>query len=146
MNKDTADVTVIRKRIQDNFDRTGLLKQINASLGDVALGRVHIHLPYSAGVTQHLGYFHAGATSTIADAAGGFAAMTMADENHTVLSVEFKINLLAPAQGESLEAVGRVLRAGKTLLVCQTDVYALQAGVKKAIALMQQTIISVPNR
>lgn len=145
-NDQTSKHSELRQRIMADFDRSGLLLQINASLGDVAPGRVHIHLPYSSSVTQHLGYFHAGATSTIADAAGGFSAMTVAPEDHTVLSVEFKINLLAPAQGESLEAVGKVIRSGRTLIITQTDVYALQAGVKKAIALMQQTIISVPKQ
>lgn len=142
----TQDLDAIRSRIESEFNRSGMLLQINARLGDVAPGRVHIHLPYGSSVTQHLGYFHAGASSTIADAAGGFACMTLVPEDRTVLSVEFKINFMAPAQGESLEAVAQVVRSGRTLMVVQADVYALKAGVKKAVALMQQTIISIPRQ
>lgn len=144
-DKKNTDIEALRSRIQANFDRSGLLIHMNASLGEVVPGRVHIHLPYSSSVTQHLGYFHAGATTTIADAAGGFAGITLAPANHTVLSIEFKTNLLAPGQGESLEAIGKVIRAGRTITVTQVDVYALKAGEKKQIAIMQQTLINVPK-
>ncbi|MFA7438732.1 PaaI family thioesterase [Castellaniella sp.] len=143
---ENATPQALRVRIERDFARSGLMLHLGAHLGDVAPGRVHIHLPFSASVTQHLGLFHAGATSAIADAAGGWSALTLQPPGHTVLTVEFKINLLAPAQGESLEAVGRVVRSGRTLTVCQVDVFALQAGEKAAIALMQQTIIAVPER
>uniref|UniRef100_UPI0033407ADE PaaI family thioesterase n=1 Tax=Castellaniella defragrans TaxID=75697 RepID=UPI0033407ADE len=136
----------LRARIQSSFDRSGLLLHLGAHLGDVAPGRVHIHLPYGASLTQHLGFFHAGATTTIADAAGGFAALTLLPADRTVLSVEFKINLMAPAQGESLEAVGRVIRTGRTLSVVQVDVYAIGLGEKTPVALMQQTLISLPEK
>lgn len=141
---DTPDAA-LRARIQDSFDRSGLLRHLGARLGEVAPGRVHIHLPYGPGLTQHLGYFHAGSTTTIADTAGGFAALTLAPPNHTVLSVEFKINLLAPAQGESLEAIGEVIRAGRTLTIVQIDVHALNADKRTPVALMQQTIINLPE-
>ncbi|GAA0233903.1 PaaI family thioesterase [Castellaniella daejeonensis] len=139
------DSAALQARIRDSFDRSGLMRHLGARLGDVAPGRVHIHLPYSSSLTQHLGYFHAGATTAIADAAGGFAAMTQAPQGHTVLSVEFKINLMAPAQGESLEAIGRIIRSGRTLTVAQVDVYALSAGNKTPVALMQQTLINLPE-
>ncbi len=139
------DTAALHARIQDCFDRSGLMHHLGARLGDVAPGRTHIHLPYSADLTQHLGYFHAGATTSIADAAGGFAGMTLAPQGHTMQSVEFKINLLAPARGESLEAIGQVVRSGRTLTVVQVDVYALSAGEKTPIALMQQTLINLPE-
>lgn len=142
----SPDTDALRRRIQPLFDRSGLMHHLDARLGDVAPGRAHVHLPYSPSLTQHLGFFHAGATTSIADAAGGFAAMTQAPEGHTVLSVEFKINMLAPAQGESLEAVGRVVRKGRTLTIVQVDVFALNAGQKTPVALMQQTIMNVPER
>lgn len=140
------DRDAVRARVQACFDRSGLLLHLGARLGDVAPGRVHIHLPYGSRLTQHLGFFHAGATTSIADAAGGFAALTMLPADRTVLSVEFKINLMAPAQGESLEAVGRVIRSGRTLTVAQVDVYAVELGEKTPIALMQQTLMSIPER
>lgn len=136
----------LRTRIEHDIARSGLMQHLGARLGDVAPGRVHIHLPFAASVTQHLGLFHAGATATIGDAAGGWAALTLQPPGHTVLTVEFKINLLAAGQGESLEAVGRVVRSGRTLTVCQVDIFALQAGEKTAIALMQQTIMAMPER
>jgi uncharacterized protein (TIGR00369 family) len=142
----TPDLVALRERIQADFERSGLMLHLGAQLGEVAPGRVHIHLPYAPSLTQHLGYFHAGATTSIADAAGGFAAMTVAPAGHTVLSVEFKINLLAPAVGESLEAIGRVARAGRTLTIAQVDIYALKAGDKTPIAMMQQTIMNLPAR
>ncbi|MGB6009335.1 PaaI family thioesterase [Castellaniella sp.] len=142
----SRDTAALRDRIQALLDRSGLMQHLGAKLGDVSSGRAHVHLPFSPALTQHLGLFHAGATSAIADAAGSFAAMTQAPDGHTVLSVEFKINLLAPAQGESLEAVGQVIRKGRTLTIVQVDVFALNAGRKTPIALMQQTIINVPER
>ena len=141
----TPDLTDLRARIQDSFDRAGLMHHLGARLGEVVPGRVHILLPYDARLTQHTGYFHAGATSTLADTAGGFAALTQAAPGQTVLSVEFKINLLAPARGEALEAVGQVIRSGRTLAITQVDVYALDAGKKTPIALMQQTLIHLPE-
>lgn len=140
------DRDAVRARVQSCFERSGLLHHLGAHLGDVAPGRVHIHLPYGSELTQHLGFFHAGATTSIADAAGGFAGLTLVPEDCTVLSVEFKINLLAPAQGESLEAVGRVIRSGRTLLVAQVDVFAVKLGEKKPVALMQQTLMCLPEK
>lgn len=135
----------LRARIQQDFDRSGLMTQLGAQLAQISPGEVIIVLPYSAGVTQHMGYFHAGATTSIADSAGGFAAMTLVPEDQTVLSVEFKINFMAPAQGESLEAVGHVIRRGRTLTVVQVDVFALNAGERKPVALMQQTVMNLPQ-
>ncbi|MGB6155686.1 MAG: PaaI family thioesterase [Castellaniella sp.] len=142
----TPPATELRQRIQTQFDRAGMMHHLGARLGDVAPGRVHVHLPYAPSLTQHMGFFHAGATATIADSAGGFAAMTLAPEGYTALSVEFKINMLAPARGESLEAIGKVIRKGRTLTIVQVDVFALNAGEKTPVALMQQTMINIPDR
>lgn len=136
----------ILARVRRDFDRSGLMLHLGARLGEVRPGEVHIHLPYCAEVTQHNGYFHAGATSALADTAGGFAALTVFKPGYSVLSVEFKVNLLAPAQGESLEAVGRVVRSGRTLTVAQVEVYALTPGKKTQVALMQQTLIAIPEK
>jgi uncharacterized protein (TIGR00369 family) len=141
----TPDLVALRERIQADFERSGLMLHLGAQLGEVAPGRVHIHLPYAPSLTQHLGYFHAGATTSIADAAGGFAAMTVAPAGHTVLSVEFKINLLAPAEGIHFLARGRVLRAGRRLTVCQADVFALGGAESLLVATMLSTIIVRPR-
>ncbi|MGW0946528.1 PaaI family thioesterase [Streptomyces sp. NPDC002623] len=132
-------------RIRASFDRQGLMSHLGARITHIAPGRVHIVLPSRPEVTQQHGYFHAGATSAIADTAGGYAAFTLFPENTEVLTVEYKINLLAPAVGDHLEAVGTVLKAGRTLTVCRLEVFGVQdgEGSRKLVANGQQTLIRV---
>ena len=136
----------VRARIQASFDRQGLMGHLGARITHIAPGRVHIMLPSRPEVTQQNGYFHAGATSAIADSAGGYAAFTLFPDNTSVLTVEYKINLLAPALGEHLEAVGTVLRPGRTLTVCNLEVFGVQGGERTLIAVGQQTLICVTAR
>ncbi|MBA0051675.1 PaaI family thioesterase [Streptomyces sp. AJS327] len=119
------------------------MAHLGARITHIGPGRVHIALPSRPEVTQQDGYFHAGATSAIADSAGGYAAFTLFPEDSSVLTVEYKVNLLAPAVGEYLEAVGTVLRSGRTLTVCQLEVAAVREGTRKAVAAGQQTLIRV---
>src|SRR5258708_7612131 len=100
MEEAAADV---RARVQESFERQGLMVHLGARISHIGPGEEHIVLPSRPEVTQQHGYFHAGATSSIADSAGGYAAFTLFPEGTTVLTVEFKINLLAPAEGERLE-------------------------------------------
>ena len=104
----------IQARIRASFERQGLMRHLGARLEHVGPGRVHIVLPNRPEVNQQHGYIHAGATSAIADSAGGYAAFTLFPENTAVLTVEYKINLLAPAVGDRIEAVGTVLKSGRT--------------------------------
>ncbi|WP_369188059.1 PaaI family thioesterase [Streptomyces sp. R08] len=134
----------VRKRVQDNFDRQGLMSHLGALVAHIGPGRVHLVLPVRPEVTQQHGYVHAGATSAIADSAGGYAALTLFDEESEVLTVEYKINLLAPAAGDHLEAIGTVLKPGRTLTVCQLEVYGVHPdGTRKLVANGQQTLIRV---
>ena len=134
----------VRKRVQDSFDRQGLMSHLGARVAHIGPGRVHLVLPVRPEVTQQHGYVHAGATSAIADSAGGYAALTLFDEESEVLTVEYKINLLAPAAGDHLEAIGTVLKPGRTLNVCQLEVYGVQpGGTRKLVANGQQTLIRV---
>ncbi|MEV6076004.1 PaaI family thioesterase [Streptomyces sp. NPDC052069] len=133
----------VRARIRAGFDRHGLMHHLGARMTRIAPGRVHIELPSRPEVTQHNGYIHAGATSAIADTAGGFAACTLFPENAEVLTVEYKINLLAPAVGDHIEAVGTVLKSGRTLTVCLLEVFGVQDGRRKLVANGQQTLIRV---
>ncbi|MGW1024739.1 PaaI family thioesterase [Streptomyces sp. NPDC002577] len=133
----------VHKRIQASFDRQGLMSHLGARMSHIAPGRVHIVLPGRPEVTQQHGYFHAGATSAIADSAGGYAAFTLFPENTEVLTVEYKINLLAPAVGDHIEAVGTVLKSGRTLTVCQLEVFDVQDGRRSLVANGQQTLIRV---
>jgi uncharacterized protein (TIGR00369 family) len=134
------------EQVRDSFKRQGLMHHLGARLSEIAPGRVHIVLPSRPEVTQQHGYFHAGATSAIADSAGGYAAFTLFPEDSSVLTVEYKINLLAPAEGDHLEAVGTVLRAGRTLTVCRLEVFAVRAEDRTLVASGQQTLIRVEAR
>ncbi|XMN06645.1 PaaI family thioesterase [Streptomyces griseobrunneus] len=131
-------------RIRDSFGRQGLMRHLGARITEVAPGSVHIVLPSRPEVTQQHGYVHAGATSAIADSAGGYAALTLFTEDSEVLTVEYKINLLAPAAGDHLEAVGTVIKSGRTLTVCGLEVFGVQGdGRRKLVANGQQTLIRV---
>ena len=133
----------VQARIVDSFGRQGLMRLLGARMDHIAPGRVHIVLPSRPEVTQQHGYVHAGATSAIADSAGGYAALTLFPEGAEVLTVEYKINLLAPASGDHLEAVGTVRRSGRTLSVCQPDVFGVREGKRSLVATGQQTLIRV---
>ncbi|WP_262056346.1 PaaI family thioesterase [Streptomyces sp. STR69] len=130
-------------RIRDSFARQGLMRHLGAEITEIAPGRVHIVLRSRPEVTQQHGYVHAGATSAIADSAGGYAALTLFPEDTEVLTVEYKLNLLSPALGDQIEAVGTVLRPGRTLTVCRLDVFGVRDGQSKLVATGQQTLIRV---
>lgn len=132
------------ERVQASFDRQGLMRLLGAELTYVAAGQVQINLPRRDEVTQQHGYIHAGATSAIADTAGGYAALTLMPSTSEVLTVEYKLNLLAPAAGDHLEAIGTVLKSGRTLSICRLEVFAVRGDGRKLVAAGQQTLISVP--
>lgn len=133
----------VRKRVQSSFDRQGPMSHLGARLAHVALGRARIVLPGRPEVTQQRGYSHAGATSAIADTAGGYAAFTLFPENIEVPTVDYKISLFAPAAGDHIEAIGTVLKSGRTLTMCQLEVFGVQDGRKSLVANGQQTLIRV---
>lgn len=133
----------MQERIRRSFYRQGLMHHLGATLVDVKTGRVTIHLTMRPQLTQQHGYIHAGAVSTIADTAGGYAALTVLDDHSEVLTVEYKINLLAPARGQYIKAEGVVLRSGRTLTVCRLDAWAVDGTERTAIATGQQTLIRV---
>ncbi|MFJ1455590.1 PaaI family thioesterase [Nocardia sp. N2S4-5] len=135
----------VRARIRESFERQGLMRHLGARLTHIAPGRVHIALPNRPEVSQQHGYVHAGATSAIADSAGGYAAFTLFPENASVLTVEYKINLLAPAAGEYLAADGEVVKSGRTLTVCRLEVYGVQEDRRALVATGQQTVICLTD-
>ncbi|MGW0250013.1 PaaI family thioesterase [Nocardia goodfellowii] len=144
---DDEQVTAeVRTRIEESFARQGLMTHLGARLSHIAPGRVHIVLPHRPEVTQQHGYIHAGATSAIADSAGGYAGFTLFPADSSVLTVEYKINLLAPAAGEYLEAVGTVLKPGRTLTICKLEVFAVQGEQRYLIATGQQTLICMNGK
>ncbi|CAM5663371.1 thioesterase [Streptomyces tanashiensis] len=134
----------VRERVRASFDRQGLMAHLGARISHIGPGSVRIVLPARPEVTQQHGYFHAGATSAVADSAGGYAAYTLFPEGTEVLTVEYKLNLLAPAVGDHIEAVGTVLKSGRTLTVCRLDVFGVRGdGERKLVAAGQQTLIRV---
>jgi uncharacterized protein (TIGR00369 family) len=135
----------IQERIRASFARQGLMSYLGATLSRIGSGRVHIVLPHRPEVTQQDGYIHAGATSAIADGAGGYAALTCFPDHTSVLTVEYKINLIAPAAGDHLEAEGVVIKSGRTLTICQLEVYANRNQQRTMIAVGQQTLICIPD-
>ena len=132
-----------RESVQASFDRQGLMKALGARLRRVEPGSVEIELPYSDVVTQQHGYFHAAAVAAIADNAGGYAALTLMRFDEEVLAAEFKINFLRPAVGRLLVAEAIVLRLGRTLVVSQATVRAIDGDSSKTVAVMLQTNVRV---
>lgn len=130
-------------RIRASFERQHAMALIQATLPVVEDGRTEIHLPHWSGVEQQHGFVHGGVVGMIADSAAGYAAMTVVPACASVLTVEYKMNLVAPADGERLIARGKVVRPGRTLIVTQAEVFAVKNGEEKLVALMQQTIMCV---
>jgi len=128
--------------VRTSFNAQALMAHIGAQLSRLEPGLVEITMPFYSDLTQQNGFLHAGIVTTLADTACGFAALSLMPEGANVLSVEFKQNLLAPAVGETFVARGQVLRAGRTLSVCQGEVRALQQDEPKLIATMLATMIA----
>ena len=141
-----ASDTSAEARIEASFASQGLMATLGATLGRVEAGRVEIILPVSATVSQQHGFVHGGAVAAVADSAAGYAALSLAPAGVEVLTTEFKINFVAPAAGERLVARGRVVKAGRTLTLTQTEVFAETAGQEKLVALLTATLMSVAGR
>lgn len=110
-------------RVRDSFARQAFMRTLGATLDEVGEGRTTIRLPRAPALGQQHGYLHAGAMITVLDTACGYAALSVAPAGREVLTAELKVNLLAPAGGAAVVANGRVVRAGRTLCVCQGDAY-----------------------
>ena len=133
-------------RVQDSFSKQTAMHLIRAQLTSVRHGETEIQIPHWEGIEQQHGFVHGGVVGMIADTAAGYAAMTLVDSESTVLTVEYKLNLMAPASGEKLIARGSVVRAGRRLIVTKAEVFAVQDGKEGLCALMQQTIMVVQDK
>ncbi len=127
--------------VRDSFARQGFMATLGAELVSVEPGRAEITAPYSDAIAQQHGYFHGGAIGAIADSAGGYAGFSLMPADATVLTVEYKLNIVAPGRGERLVARGEVIRPGRTLTVTRADVFAVEDGAETLCATMQQTLI-----
>lgn len=132
--------------VRDSFGAQRLMATLGARIARVAAGEVEIRVPFRHDLTQQHGFLHAGVLSAALDSACGYAAFTLMPAGVGVLSVEYKINLLAPARGEELIARARVVRAGRTITVCQGDAAMLSGGAETAVATMLATMMTVRER
>ncbi len=130
-------------RIRDSFDRQTMMQTLGARLDSVAEGRVVITAPILPTSLQQQGAGHAGLAFSIGDSAAGYAALTVMPDGAEVMTVEMKINLMAPALGDRLVAEGRVIRAGRRIVVVAADVFAEIGGARKHVAMLQGTMIPV---
>ena len=133
-------------RVRTSFAQQAIMTTLGATLERVAPGEVDIRLPFRADLTQQHGFLHAGAMTTVVDSACGYAALTLMPVGAAVLTVEFKVNLMAPGKGESIMARGRVLKAGRTLMTCVGDVFAIAGGEEKHVLTMLATMMTVQGR
>jgi uncharacterized protein (TIGR00369 family) len=133
-------------RVRASFAKQRFMTTLGATLETVRHGEVELVLPFRAELAQQHGFLHAGAVTSVVDSACGYAALSVMEPGAGVLSVEFKVNLLAPAVGERLRAVGRVVKAGRTLVVCAGEAHALHEGRETLVMVMQATMMAVRDR
>jgi len=134
------------RRVRESFGRQGLMRQFGAEMGVLRAGECEIRVAYREELTQQHGFFHGGVTASIADSASGYAAYTLMPADSSVLAVEYKINFVAPAEGEMLIARARVVRSGKTLTISAADVFAVKGGEEILCATSLSTIMELAGR
>jgi uncharacterized protein (TIGR00369 family) len=135
-----------RTRVAASFSRQTVMRTLGIELAEVGPGRILLTMPYRAEYAQQHGFVHAGIITTALDSACGYAAFSLMPPDAAVLTVEFKTNLLAPAQGESFVFRANVLKPGRTLTVCEAHAYAVGNGGEKLIATMTGTLMAVFDR
>jgi len=131
------------ERVRHSFGRQGLMTHLGAAMTRVEPGLVEIEMPFSGELTQQHGFYHAGGIASIIDTAGGFAGSTLFAADDGVLTVEFKLNLMSPADGDLLIARGEVIKPGRTLTITKGEVFVRKDGETKICALMQQTLMRI---
>jgi len=129
------------QEIKESFAKQTVMALIGGELTRVEPGVIEITLPYRTDLTQQHGYIHAGVITTIADSACGYAAYTLMPQGSDVLAVEFKVNLMRPAKGETFVARAEVIKSGRTLTVVRADVHALTGEQRELVAIMQGTMM-----
>ena len=133
------------QRVRRSFARQDFMAHIGAAIAHLAPGEVDLVCAARRQLTQQHGFFHAGVTSSIADSAAGYAALSLFDPGTGVLTTEYKINLVAPARGERLIARGRVIRPGRTLTICRSDVFAVTDEAESLCATALLTMMQLPG-
>ena len=132
-------------RVENSFAEQAVMKTIGASIEAISPGAVEIEFPYQTSLTQQNGFIHAGIVSTVLDSACGYAAFSLMPEDATVLTIEFKINLLSPAKGDRFRGYGKVKKAGRTISVAEAELYAFSDQGRKLVATMVGTLMAINN-
>lgn len=133
--------TDYESRVRASFARQTFMRMLGARMTVVSAGSTEIELPFRDDLAQQHGYLHAAVVTGIVDSACGYAALSLTPAGKEVLTIEYKINLAAPATGEKMIARGRVLRPGRTVTLCAGDVFAVTGGKEKLVATMLATMI-----
>ena len=134
------------RRVRESFSRQRAMATLGAVISRVAPGEVDIELPFREDLTQQHGFLHAGVVTAAVDSACGYAALSLMPAGAAVLTVEFKVNLVAPAAGERFLARGRVVKPGRTLMVCTGEVVAPRGAEERLVAVMQATMMVLQDR
>ncbi len=134
-----------RDKVLASFQRQRFMQLIDAELQDLKPGYCEILVPYNKSLTQQHGFFHAGVIGTVADNAAGYASFSLMEESSSILTVEFKLNLISPGDGEVLLGTSNVLKNGRTLTICRSEVFVIKNGAKKLCAASQSTLIELKN-
>ncbi|MFK7745345.1 MAG: PaaI family thioesterase [Roseobacter sp.] len=130
-------------RIRDSFAAQSMMATLGAQLTQIGPGHIEITAPLLPGSLQQQGFGHAGLTFSIGDSAAGYAALSTMPLTSEVVTAEIKVNLLAPAKGDHLKAIGRVIKPGRRLVVVASDVYAVTGDDTVLIAVLQGTMVPV---
>jgi uncharacterized protein (TIGR00369 family) len=131
------------ERVRASFSQQKLLVTLGAEISLVRAGEVHLLAPFDDRFTQQDGFLHAGTVTTLMDSACGYAAYSLMPVGSRVLSVEFKVNLLSPARGERFRTEGRVIKAGRTITVCEGKLFSIQGTDETLCAIMQATMMCI---
>lgn len=131
------------RRVRESFSRQEFMNFIGAQLIEVTPGYCEIHVPYKKDLCQQHGFFHGGVIGTIADNSGGYAAYSLMPADSSILTVEYKLNLVAPGDGDLLIGRARVVKPGRTLTVCRSEVFVVKNGTEKLCAISLMTLLII---
>lgn len=133
-------------RVRESFARQQVMQMIGAKIVELDAGRVRLEMPFSDKLTQQHGFIHGGMLATALDSACGFAALSLMPASTAVLTIEYKVNLLAPADGSVFDFVGTVIKPGRTIMVSEGRAYAIRDDRAKLVATMSSTVMVVTGR
>jgi len=133
-------------KIRESFSRQGFMGFIGAELTGIRPGYCEIQIPYKRELSQQHGYFHAGVIGTLADNSGGYAAFTLMPADSSILTVEYKLNLIAPGDGELLISRAQVIKPGRTLTICRPEVFVVKNGAQTLCAIALMTLMALHEK